>query len=384
MSKIVCVHSLSRGVGKSSITANVAVLIARQGYRVGVIDLSHQIPGIHTFFGLNEETIDRTLNDFLWEQYTLSDVVRDVTVSSGTLQEGSIAIMGGGVYLVPSRVKTGNVSEALRQGYDPDLLITGFRELVLRLKLDYLFLDTEAGIDEEVLLSLAISDILLMVLAPNAKAFQDGAVSLDIARRLGVPEITPVVNQVLESYDFKDLYRKVSRAYQVDTVEILPFSQDMLAIASQDLFCLRYPNHALADGFHAIAHHLISLQASQSPVRSLESMQFFQAQNGESTSAGISMLDVLRLPDPHRKVVNWILRQGIVSESRLFEELHLEEDVDLSTCLQSLIEQGFIQIIDLNGIPHYQVFLVMRQGRSNLSSIWDSLGDFSSENHHQN
>lgn len=47
MTKIISIHSFRGGTGKSNVTANLATLIARMGFRVGIVDLDVQSPGIH-------------------------------------------------------------------------------------------------------------------------------------------------------------------------------------------------------------------------------------------------------------------------------------------------------------------------------------------------
>ena len=51
---IISTHSFRGGTGKSNTTANLAVLTACAGYRVGVIDTDIQSPGIHVLFQLDE------------------------------------------------------------------------------------------------------------------------------------------------------------------------------------------------------------------------------------------------------------------------------------------------------------------------------------------
>ncbi len=51
------------GVGKSFITANLGVLLAKQGWKVLLIDLDLGGPNLHTFFNL--DAIKTNLNDFL-------------------------------------------------------------------------------------------------------------------------------------------------------------------------------------------------------------------------------------------------------------------------------------------------------------------------------
>ena len=66
MAKIISTHSFRGGTGKSNTTANLAVLVARAGNRVGVIDTDIQSPGIHVIFQLAESRVKYALNDYLW------------------------------------------------------------------------------------------------------------------------------------------------------------------------------------------------------------------------------------------------------------------------------------------------------------------------------
>ena len=65
MSKIISIHSFRGGTGKSNTTANVAALLAASGLRIGVIDTDLQSPGIHVLFGVDEENLSPSLNDYL-------------------------------------------------------------------------------------------------------------------------------------------------------------------------------------------------------------------------------------------------------------------------------------------------------------------------------
>jgi len=66
MPKIISLHSFRGGTGKSNMTANLASVIASQGKRVGIIDTDIQSPGIHVLFGMDETTVNLSLNDYLW------------------------------------------------------------------------------------------------------------------------------------------------------------------------------------------------------------------------------------------------------------------------------------------------------------------------------
>lgn len=60
----------------------------------------------------------------------------------------------------------------LREGYDVGLLNDGFQSLIEELNLDVLRIDTHPGLNEETLLSIAISDTLLIILRPDQQDYQ--------------------------------------------------------------------------------------------------------------------------------------------------------------------------------------------------------------------
>jgi len=160
MSRIVSIHSFRGGTGKSNTTANLAALIAASGRRVGVVDTDIASPGIHVLFGLGEDQMVHSLNDYLWGKCEIQETAHDVTANLG----GGIR---GRVFLVPSSIKAGEIARVLREGYDVGLLNDGFRDLIEALDLDVLMIDTHPGLNEETLLSIAISDALIIILRPD-------------------------------------------------------------------------------------------------------------------------------------------------------------------------------------------------------------------------
>jgi len=72
--KIVSIHSFRGGTGKSNTTANLAAQVALTGKRVGVVDTDIQSPGIHVLFGLDEDKMGKTMNDFLHGKATIKEI----------------------------------------------------------------------------------------------------------------------------------------------------------------------------------------------------------------------------------------------------------------------------------------------------------------------
>lgn len=244
MTEIVSIHSYRGGTGKSNLSANLAASMALLGKRVGIVDTDIQSPGVNVLFGLDEEKISDTLNDYLWGQRSVTDVAYDV---SQVLKDGSAqgAIEEGSIYLIPSSMKSSDIAKVLSEGYDVDLLQEGFYELSDQLNLDYLFIDTHPGLNEETLLSIGISNTLVLILRPDQQDYLGTGVVLEVAENLEVPQILLVVNKVLPDFDFHALRQKVEETYNKTVAAILPLSNEMMRLGSQGLFCLRYPEHDL-------------------------------------------------------------------------------------------------------------------------------------------
>ena len=249
MSRIVSVHSFRGGTGKSNLTANLATTVALGGSKVGVVDTDIQSPGIHVLFGLDEEKMDRALNDYLWGLRRIEETAYDVTPPS-------VAAAGGSIQLVPSSIKATEIARVLREGYDVGLLNDGFHDLVERLGLDYLFIDTHPGLNEETLLSIAISDILVLILRPDRQDFQGTAVTVEVARRLGVPEMLLLVNKALPTLDFGALRRQVAATYNATVAGVFAENEEMLELASGGVFCLEYPEHPFTREIRQVAMQL--------------------------------------------------------------------------------------------------------------------------------
>jgi MinD-like ATPase involved in chromosome partitioning or flagellar assembly len=251
MAKIVSIHSFRGGTGKSNTVANMATLMAAEGLRVGVIDTDILSPGIHILFGLGEERLRYSLNDYLWGKCEITQAAYDVTPG----REGEIS---GKVYLIPSSIKPGEIARILREGYDVGMLNDGFRSLVDDLELDFLMIDTHPGLNEETLLSIAISDELVILLRPDSQDYQGTSVTVEVARKLDVPHMTLIVNKSPNVFDASEVKSRVEGAYGCEVAAVLPHSDEMMALASSGIFALQFPDHPVTAALKSVAAKLAS------------------------------------------------------------------------------------------------------------------------------
>jgi MinD-like ATPase involved in chromosome partitioning or flagellar assembly len=249
MSRVISVHSFRGGTGKSNTAANVATLLAAEGQRVGVVDTDLQSPGIHTLFGLDQEAVRYSLNEYLWGGCDIKQAAHDMTTRLD-------AALRGRVFLVPSSIKVNDIARVMREGYDVALLNEGFRQLVKELSLDVLMLDTHPGLNEETLLSIAMSDTLAIVMRPDNQDYEGTRVTLSVARKLNVPDLVLLVNKTPSVFDPDEVRERVATTYACEVTAVLPHSDELMTLSSAGIFALRYPDHPVTGLYRQIAARL--------------------------------------------------------------------------------------------------------------------------------
>jgi len=230
-------------------TANVATLLAAGGRRVGVVDTDIQSPGIHVLFGVDQATLTNSLNDYLWGRCPIEQAAHDVTPG---------ADLEGRVFLVPSSIKPTDIARVMHDGYDVGLLNEGFRDLIERLDLDALLLDTHPGLNEETLLSIAISNALAIIMRPDKQDYEGTSVTVSVARKLRVPHMVLVVNKTPQVFDFAEVEDHVENTYGCEVAAVLPHADEMMILSSAGIFALRHPDHPVTGLYRQVATRLMA------------------------------------------------------------------------------------------------------------------------------
>lgn len=249
MAKIISIHSFRGGTGKSNTTANIAFILAQRGSRVGVIDTDIQSPGIHNLFGLVGAEITTSLNDYLWHG---KDIIESAVEVTAKFEEK----IRGNIFLVPSSVEPKQITRVLQEGYDAERLTQGLRSLVNGLKLDVLLIDTHPGLNEETLLSLIISHVLVIIMRPDKQDYEGTGITIEVARQLEVPRMTIVVNKTPANLEPEAIKTKIQQAYDCEVAGVIPHSEDMMSLASEGIFAHLYPNHPITELYKQIASDL--------------------------------------------------------------------------------------------------------------------------------
>jgi len=235
MTKIISIHSFRGGTGKTTVSTNVAVLLAKSGLKVGILDSDIQSPGAHILFGLTADDFTKTLNDFVWGECEIEEAAHDITDTLGDSIEGQL-------FIIPSSIEASHIARILRDGYDEKKIQDALTQIGQALGLDFLIVDTHPGFNDTNLLVVALSDTLGVILRPDQQDYQGTSVTMQIAQKLEVPEIKLIVNKSPSLFNPEMVRTKVEEAFGTNVAALLQHSDEVMALAGNGIFALESPN----------------------------------------------------------------------------------------------------------------------------------------------
>lgn len=239
MGSIVSINSYRKGVGKSHAAANISVLLTEQGKRVALVDADLDSPGAYYLFGLKEDEVKYTLNDYLLGKCSIKETAINLSPRLKTKLAGQLFLITG------RNSYQKELSPVFHQGTPAHLLKEAFRALEMELALDCLIIDTQAGLSQTTLLLMALSKVLAVMMSLDQQDYQGTGVTVEIARKLDVPRTVLIVNNAPSMFSFDDIRTEVEQTYHCPVVAVLPYAEELLSLMGLDVFVLRYPNHPL-------------------------------------------------------------------------------------------------------------------------------------------
>ncbi|MBT2405541.1 MULTISPECIES: MinD/ParA family protein [unclassified Streptomyces] len=242
MSQIITVHSYRGGTGKSSTTANLALLLASAGRRVALVDTDIQTPSLDVMFSGAMAPVRRSLADYLMGHCEIEDAAYPADTDAGH----------EGLFLVPARNRAAGINEIMGRGYDVGLLREGFDRLIDSLALDVLLLDTHAGFNNETVTSMASADVLVIMTRADRLDLAGAGETMALAGRLGCVRMSVAVNLAPGGVVHDRLRSEVESAYATKVTAVLPYAPEMASLAGERLFSTAYPHHPLVAGYRRI------------------------------------------------------------------------------------------------------------------------------------
>ncbi len=245
MSRIIAFHSFRRGVGKSSFAANLAVLLAQAGRRVGVVDADLETPSQQALFGLDLDKLPGTLDAFLEGHCPLEQALVEVGGRMNVPPPGRLLVaptcarpLGESARPAPGALNEALL--ALSQGGAADLWLV----------------DTPAGLDEAAQQVYAVADTLVVLVSHDSRDYQGIAVIVDVARQLEVPRLLLILNQWPARLASAEAKTRMEATYQCEVAAVIPFWDELAAVGGSALFVARHPDHPLTQALQPVARLL--------------------------------------------------------------------------------------------------------------------------------
>jgi septum site-determining protein MinD len=230
----IAVHSFKGGTGKSTITANLAVSLAREGRRVGVLDMDLAGPGLHVLFEMKPHEIDHTLNDYLLNKCSADSITIDLTEKMG-LKRGSLVF-------VPASFKAEDIIRVLSKGYEIGMFRDAL-DLISRMhNLDYMIIDTHPGIEKSTLISMGVCDMNIIISRMDSQDIFGTGVMLEVTRVLEKPQIL-IANMIPPGVDREKVKARLETLFNTKVVTAIPFYTEILRALSSEVFVLKNPDH---------------------------------------------------------------------------------------------------------------------------------------------
>lgn len=361
MAKVVAVQGCRHGIGSSNLTANLAATLTQQQRRVGLIDTDLQVPALHLLFGLSEATVADESNA-CFGGTILEPEVNALSPSIHALSLEVLPQQDLGIYFLSRSRSLTAVAKHLGEIYNINTAPRGLHSVASELALDYLLIDAQPNLDEEALNCFTITDVLLVLVGLEAYDLQRAAVMIEVARSLGVPQIFLVPSCVLSDMSSQSVYDELQTAFDAEVAGILPFSEEIVGLASNGVFVLHYPDHRLTQAVQTIATHIQIPPPLILATAKDDTLSALLAAGSDLSRPQRSLFHVLDLPTRQRQVVAHVLRHGAATASELRQALGLSLTV-VNATLVDLVEIGWLQPKRQAGNTQYQL-----QTQSNQSS----------------
>lgn len=247
--RIITVTSGKGGVGKSNFVVNVAIALQKMGKKVLIFDAD---------MGMGNDDV---LMGFL-PKFNVYDIIFDNKSIEEVVIEGTL-----GVKLLPGGTgisKFEEVTEAQR-----DAFINKLSELN---DIDYIIIDTGAGVNRSVLGFIACSEELILITTPEPTSLTDAYSLLKTVNHFKLKNSAKIlVNKTMDVEEGKATYNKFSNVVKkflnIELQYLGHMSEDkklVKAVRSQEPFLTSYPNSNVAKDVEYIAKKIVGIENERS------------------------------------------------------------------------------------------------------------------------
>ena len=211
--KVFCVTSGKGGVGKTTITGNLATALASKGYKVVAVDADIGLRNLDIILGLENRIV-----------YDIVHVIEGAcTVEKALVKDKKTK----NLYLLPA------AQTKDKSAVKPEDLVRIVEEL--RKNFDFIFIDSPAGIEEGFRTAIAPADRVFIVANPEMASIRDADRVIGLCENMGKSEPKLIINRLDP--------KKVAKGDMLDAEDVVDIlSLDLLGIVPEDTNMVSYIN----------------------------------------------------------------------------------------------------------------------------------------------
>jgi len=247
--RILAVTSGKGGVGKTNVVVNLAISLAKTGKRVMILDADLGLANIDVLMGLVPK-------------FTLYEVLRGEKLLDDIILTGpyDLKVLPGG---------SGIQELANLDYYQRERLISALR--TFESDVDFLIIDTGAGISRNVLAFISAADEVCVVLTPEPTSITDAYGLIKILSKFKLhDEVSLIVNMVANSTEANQTVNKIQTVannfLQINVKQLGYISQDLSvgkAVRKQQPFAQLYPKAKATNDINQIAQKIMGYRVNQ-------------------------------------------------------------------------------------------------------------------------
>jgi septum site-determining protein MinD len=249
--RVFCITSGKGGVGKSTITANVATALAMKGYKVAAIDADTGLRNLDLILGLENRIV-----------YDLVHVIEGVVPPDKALVRDKKT---KNLFLLPA------AQTKDKSAVKPEDLVKVVEEL--RKKFDFIFIDSPAGIEEGFKTAVAPADMVIVVANPEMASIRDADRVVGLCNAMQKPEPKLIINRIDpdkvargDMFDVED----VLNILNLELIGVVPEDKNMVAYINRGEPAVLFPESIAGKELRNIADRLLGKEVPFAELKSSE------------------------------------------------------------------------------------------------------------------